>query len=195
MQTAYYFTHTQIRVDPAIPVRDWHLSDEGRARVLRVVNAPWVSRVTGVIASSEYRTIETAHIFAARRDLPVEVHPEIDDSARPLCDFLSVMELDRTVDAFFAQPAESARPGWETAADAQRRVAAGIDALLDARADDPGDLLIIGHGRIGTLLLCHLAGLPISREHFQPTPGGNLFAFDRASRKLLFRWRTVAVPL
>ncbi len=191
LPTAYYFTHTQIRVDPAIAVRDWHLSDEGRARVLRVVNAPWVSRVSRVIASTEYRVIETAHIFAGRRDLPVEIHPRFDDGARPFFDFLSIVELDRTVDAFFAQPHASARPGWETAADAQRRVAAGIAALLDAKTDD-GDLLIIGHGRIGTLLLCHLAGLPISREHFQPTPGGNLFAFDCDSRKVLFRWRTVA---
>ena len=194
LSTVYYFTHTQIRVDPATPVRDWHLSDEGRARLLRVVNAPWVSRVTRVVASSEYRAIETAHIFAARRNLPVEVNSEIGDSLRPSSEFLSVMDLDKTVDAFFTRPQESARPGWETAADAQRRVAAGIDALLTDTTVD-GDLLIIGHGRIGTLLLCHLAGLPISRDHFQPTPGGNLFAFDRLSRRVLFRWRMVAPPL
>jgi broad specificity phosphatase PhoE len=191
---AYYFTHTQVRVDPSIPVRDWRLSDEGRARVLRVVRAPWVSRVTRVVASSEYRVIETAHIFAGRRDLPVDVFPKIDDSERPAFECLSVMDLDDTVDAFFARPDESPRPGWESAADAQRRIAAGIDALIDGKSDD-GDLLIIGHGRSGTLLLCHLAGLPISREHFQPTPGGNLFAFDCVSRRLLFRWRMVAPPL
>ena len=177
-----------------MPVRDWHLSDEGRARILRVVNAPWMSRVTRVVASTEYRVIETAHFFAGRRDLPVEIHPQLDDNMRPPDDFLSVVELDRTNDAFFAHPDQSARPGWEPAADAQKRVAAGIDALLNAKTDD-GDMLIIGQGRIGTLLLCHLAGLPISREHFQPTPGGNLFAFDCVSRKVLFRWRIVAPPL
>ena len=189
-----YFTHTQIRVDPAAPVRDWHLSDEGRARVLRVVNAPWMSRVTRVVTSSEYRVIETAHILAARRDLPVEIKPEFDDSGRPPADFLSVMELEQDARRLLRPAAESARPGWEPAADAQRRVAGGIDAVLDARSDD-GDLLIVGQGRIGTLLLCHLAGLPISREHFQPTPGGNLFAFDCATRKVHFRWRPVAASL
>ncbi len=194
MSIAYYLTHTQIRVDPAIPVRDWHLSDEGRARVLRVVNAPWMSRVTRAIASSEHRVVETARIFAERRGLPTEFHPEIDDSARPLHEFLSVMELDRTLDAFFAEPQASARPGWETAAEAQRRVAAGIGALLDAKTDK-GDLLVIGHGRIGTLLLCHLAGFPIARTHLQPMPGGNLFAFDCETRKVLFGWRVAAPPL
>jgi broad specificity phosphatase PhoE len=194
LSTVYFFTHTQIRVDPAIPVRDWHLSDEGRARLLRVVSTPWVSRVTRVVASSEYRTIETAHIFAARRNLPVEVNSQLDEGARPLFEFLSVMDLDKTVDAFFQKPQESPRPGWETAGDLQRRAVAGIDAMVEAKSDD-GDLLIIGHGRIGTVLLCHLAGLPISRDHFQPTPGGNLFAFDHLSRKVLFRWRIVAPPL
>lgn len=194
MPTAFYFTHTQIRVDPAAPVRNWHLSDEGRARVLRVVNAPWMARVTRVITSSEYRVIETAHILAARRDLPVDIKPELDDTGRPADDFLSVTELERTLDAFFARPEESARPGWEPASDAQRRVACALDAVLDARSED-GDLLIVGQGRIGTLLLCHLAGLPISREHFQPASGGNLFAFDCATRKVHFRWRPVAASL
>jgi broad specificity phosphatase PhoE len=194
LSTVYYFTHTQVRIDPAIPVRDWHLSDEGRARLLRVVSTPWASRVTRVVASSEYRAIETAHIFAGRRNLPVEVNAQLDEGARPLFDFLSVMDLDKTVDAFFQKPQESPRPGWEAAGDLQRRAVAGIDALLEAKSDD-GDMLIIGHGRIGTVLLCHLAGLPIARDHFQPTPGGNLFAFDRSSRKVLFRWRMVAPPL
>jgi hypothetical protein len=36
------------------------------------------------------------------------------------------------------------------------------------------------------LLYCHLAGLPIDRRYDQPaTNGGNWFAFDRLSRKLL----------
>lgn len=194
LPSVYYFTHTQIRVDPAVPVRDWHLSDEGRARVLRAVSAPWLARVTRVIASSENRTVETARIFATRRGLPVDVRAEIDDSARPLSEFLSILDLNSALDAFFARPQESARPGWETAAGAQRRVATGIDQLLDQRTED-GNLLVIGHGRVGTLLLCHLAEFPISREHFQPSAGGNLFAFDQASRKPLFGWRSVAPPL
>lgn len=194
MPAAYYFTHTQLRVDPSIPVRDWHLSDEGRARVLRVAGAPWLQRVTRVITSTEYRVIETAHILAGRRHLPVEIHPQLRDHARPPSEFLSVIELDRSLDAFFARPAESAKPGWETAADAQRRVVTAMDALLRAKTDD-GDLVIIGHGGVGTLLLCHLVGVPIARQHYPPPPGGTLFAFDCASRRVLFRWRPVAPPL
>ena len=194
MAVVYYFTHTQIRVDPAIPVRDWRLSDEGRARILRVTGAAWMARVTRIVASSENRIIEAAGLFANRRGLPVDVNPRFDDSDRPLTEFLSVAELNKTVDDFFANPGSCARPGWQTAADAQRRIVAAVDDDLTTHTDN-GDVLIVGYGRVGTLLLCHLAGLPISREHFQPTTGGNLFAFDRATRKVQFRWRIVAPPL
>ena len=195
MATAYVFTPTQMRVDPAAPVRDWRLSDEGRARVLRVVGAPWVARVTRVVTSTEYSVIETANMFARRLDLPVEFRPELDDSRRPSSAFLPVNEFDRMLDAFFSRPEEGARLGWESAVAAQRRIVAAVDSLLAAARDDRGDLLFLIHGRVATLLLCHLAGVPISREFFQPMFGGNLFAFDRSSRKVLFRWRRVAPPL
>ncbi len=194
MATAYYFTHTQIRVDPTIPVVEWSLSDEGRARILRVTGAPWLSKVNRIVASGEYRTVEAAEIFARRRCVPMEVNTALRDGDRPREEFLSVIELDKAIDVFFAHPDESARPGWETARDAQKRMAAAMEAELAARSG-PGDVLYIGHGRIGTLLLSHLAGLPISREHYQPTQGGNLFGFDCTSRKVLFRWRVMAPPL
>jgi broad specificity phosphatase PhoE len=57
------------------------------------------------------------------------------------------------------------------------------------------DIAIIGHGGTGTLLYCHLAGLPIDRRYEQPaTNGGSWFAFDRMSRKLLNDgWQSIDV--
>jgi broad specificity phosphatase PhoE len=55
-----------------------------------------------------------------------------------------------------------------------------------SRTPEGPDIAIVGHGGTGTLLYCHLAALPIDRRYDQPaTYGGNWFAFDRASRKLL----------
>jgi broad specificity phosphatase PhoE len=56
------------------------------------------------------------------------------------------------------------------------------------------DIAIIGHGGTGTLLYCHLTGLPISRRFDQPASnGGNWFSFDRLScRKLLqVGWQSI----
>ena len=85
---------------------------------------------------------------------------------------------------------ESVR-GWERAVDAQRRIIAGTKAVLRAKSVD-GDVAIIAHGGTGTLLLCHLAGVPISRDWDQPrTNGGNFFAFDLMTFRLLHGWRSI----
>ena len=84
------------------------------------------------------------------------------------------------IDAFFAHPQESVR-GWEPAIIAQARIVGAVEKILSQPGD--GDLAIIGHGGTGTLLYCHLAGLPIDRRYGQPaTNGGNWFAFNRTSR-------------
>jgi hypothetical protein len=41
---------------------------------------------------------------------------------------------------------------------------------------------------VGTLLKCHLAGVPIARSQDQPGGGGNLFAFSLADRRLACDW-------
>ena len=148
MAAVYYFTHTQIRVDPAVPVRDWSLTDEGRARVIRVTNAPWMSHVTRILTSSERRMVETAEIFAVRRHLRMEVNPRFHDSKRPLADFLSVNDLAIATDRFFFRPEESARPGWETAVEAQKRIVAAVEDDLAARTHDAAGELSPGERRL-----------------------------------------------
>jgi broad specificity phosphatase PhoE len=56
-------------------------------------------------------------------------------------------------------PQSSVR-GWERAADAQVRIIRAVERVL-SQAPDNDDIAIIGHGGTGTLLLCHLAGVPI----------------------------------
>ncbi len=192
MPTAYYFTYTQVRVDPAVSNFAWRLSDEGRARVIRVINAPWMSRIGRIATPDEARAIETADILARRRSLPVTVNPGLRDIGRPGDEFLGAAEHRETVATLFARPDFGTRPGWETACHAQARIVAAAKDEIAAGAGG-GDLLFTGHGAAGTLLLCHLCGAPISLECFEPTPGGNLFAFDCRTLKVLFRWRA-AVP-
>jgi broad specificity phosphatase PhoE len=98
------------------------------------------------------------------------------------------------VDAFFAQPQTSVR-GGEPAADAQARIVRAVELVISQASDD-GAVAVIGHGGTGTLLYCHLAGVPISRRHEQPaTNGGNWFAFDGVSRKFAHvGWRSIDTP-
>ena len=50
-------------------------------------------------------------------------------------------------------------------------------------------MLIVGHGAVGTLLLCHYSGVPIDRIYDQPAGGGNGFVFTKTDRRVLHPWR------
>jgi broad specificity phosphatase PhoE len=103
----------------------------------------------------------------------------------------SVLSPQSAAISHLFQPQTSVR-GWEPAADAQARIVHAVEQVM-SQASDGGDVAILGHGGTGTLLYCHLAGVPISRRHEQPaTNGGNWFAFDRVSRKLPhLGWRSI----
>jgi broad specificity phosphatase PhoE len=57
----------------------------------------------------------------------------------------------------------------------------------------PGEILFVGHGAVGTLLLCHVAGIEISRTHDQPNGGGCYFTFAKDAG-LLHHWRRMETP-
>lgn len=70
------------------------------------------------------------------------------------------------------------------------RFAAVTTLLLDERSGD-GDLLVVAHGAVGTLLLCHFLGKPITRQLDQLGAGGSVFSADRATLRPHVTW----VPL
>ena len=62
-----------------------------------------------------------------------------------------------------------AEEDWETAADAQRRIRRTVSEII--RAHGTGDLAIVTHGAVGTLLWCELSGNPIDRQYDQSSQG------------------------
>ncbi len=88
--------------------------------------------------------------------------------------------------SFFAEP-QAPFQGWERAVDAQARVWAAWQEVLQT----PGEVVIVGHGGTGTLLMCQLAGLPISREYDAPGQGC-VWVWDRARAVVVSRWRAMA---
>ncbi len=67
---------------------------------------------------------------------------------------------------------------------------AAVDGILGSW-DSHGDIAIVSHGGVGTLLLCHLASWAIDRAHDQPgAGGGNYFAFGE-DRAVAHGWRPI----
>jgi broad specificity phosphatase PhoE len=186
---ALFVTHPDVVVEPEVPVCRWRLSERGVARMRAFVASAAVEGVREVWASSETKAIEAAGLLAARFGLPVNVHPELGENDRTATGFLPPAEFEEVADAFFARPAESVR-GWETAAAAQTRVSRAVGQIVAARTT-PGDLAIVSHGAVGTLLMCAMLGEPISRDFDQPFQG-HFWRFDPATGQVLHRWKAIA---
>lgn len=164
--TVRYVTHADVVVDPAVPVPRWGLSDRGRGRVELMVRQPWLGDVVRIVTSGETKALDTAGILADHLGLAVEVRDDTGEIDRSVPGFLPPGEFELVADACFARPEVSAC-GWEPAAAAQARVAAALGDLLDA----PGEIVVVGHGGVGTLWYCHLAGITIDRRWDQPGQG------------------------
>lgn len=188
----YYLTHPQVRIDPAVPVPRWGLSDVGKARLDAAIGSAWLAGIAHIVSSDETKAIETAEVIARRSNLTTDVRDGLGENDRSATGFLPAPEFEATADQFFAAPATSVR-GWERAADAQARIVRGYEV---ARSTVPpgSDLLMVGHGAVGTLLMCHLAGWAISRRHDQRPGGGCVFTYDLANRRLVHAWKRIEDP-
>lgn len=184
-----YLTHPQVRIDPAVPVPQWGLSDIGRARVEALTKRQRIHVFRRIVASEETKAIETAEILARALGLELEVLPDLHENDRSATGFLPPDEFERVADQFFAQPDESIR-GWEKARDAQNRIVKAVTSIIANRPETP--TLFIGHGGVGTLLKCHIGCSPISRAEDQgPGGGGQYYQFTLEPRVLLHDWRAM----
>jgi broad specificity phosphatase PhoE len=183
---AFYVTHPEIVVDPAVPVPRWHLSPIGRARAEAAARSDWAASLKRIVSSDETKAVETSAILAGAAGLAVEIGADMGENDRSATGFLKPDDFEAAANWFFAHPDQSFN-GWERAIDAQARIVGAIDRVL-ADHDPALPIAFVGHGGVGTLLKCHLAGRPISRDQDQPAGGGNLFCFRLADRALLTDW-------
>lgn len=186
--TVRYLTHPQVLIEPMKDVRRWSLNPVGRERVSALAaRLGALSGTRRVVSSDETKAIETASPLARALGVTLEIRPRMHENDRSATGFLPPSEFEAVADQFFAEPAKSVR-GWETAQGAQRRIVTEVEACLA----DPqeGDVLVVGHGGVGTLLFCALSDIKIDRR-FDPGPGGGgcWFAFDAHDRMPRRGWQ------
>jgi broad specificity phosphatase PhoE len=187
---ALYVTHPQVVMDPAVPVPRWGLSDKGAARARAFAVHPLLEGIARIISSDERKAVELAGILAATSGAPVSVDVACRENDRTATGYVPAERFEQLADAFFAHPDRSVE-GWETAHAAQARIVEAFDRTL-ATHDARLPIVFAGHGAVGTLLKCHIAGREISRDEDQrrvgDPGGGNVFAVRLGDRKLLCDW-------
>jgi len=183
-------THRDVVISREVPVPRWPLSERGLARMRAGLRQPWVDGVKAIYCSTEQKAIDGARVLAEHLGLPLTEVADLGENDRSATGFLPPAEFEAVADAFFAQPTQSVR-GWERAIDAQARMVRAVEAIAAAERDTTR-VAIVAHGAVGTLLYCHLAGLPIDRRWDQPpNRGGNYFGFNMQPRRVFAWWQAI----
>ena len=181
-----YLTHPEVLIDPSKDIRSWSLNAVGLGRVNALAQSDALRGTHAIFCSGETKAIETATPLANTLGCGLTIREKMHENDRSATGFLPPEEFEAVADQFFAHPGESVR-GWETATAAQARIVGEVQESLSDAPD--GDVLFVGHGGVGTLLYCHLAGVPISREYDQTAGGGCFFEFsdDQTTPKTVWR--------
>jgi broad specificity phosphatase PhoE len=185
----YFVTHPDVVIDPSIPVPQWSLSARGRSRMRYLLREHWLPHVAAIYCSTEQKAMDGA-MLAEALGMPFQQVAALGENDRSATGYLPKAEFEATADAFFAQPSESMR-GWERAIDAQTRIIGAVEHLVST-APGTGPIVIVSHGGVGTLLLCHLKSVSISRAEEQlGTTGGNYFLFQTPKGTLVHGWKPI----
>lgn len=147
--------HAHPVVQPAVPSREWRLSDEGRAAAVVLAERLRPHGVAAVVSSVEPKAWETAAILAQRLGVPCSAVAGLHEHERDGAPFLSAEQFQATMRDLFAQPCELIF-GSETAAAAQSRFTAAVEAAL---AQHFGAVAIVAHGTVIALYRAATAGV------------------------------------
>ena len=88
MAKLWYVSHPEVRIDAAVPVPRWGLTDHGRSRAEAMCAQPWIADLGRLVSSDETKALELAAIVADHRNLPIEVRASQAETDRSSTGFL-----------------------------------------------------------------------------------------------------------
>lgn len=188
MAYVYFISHPEVNIDKSIPVPQWGLSEKGLARLEEMLGQPWMKTITKVFSSYENKAIIAANRIAEYLGSEVCKIEGLGEMDRSATGRLDPEEFETVVNEAFANPNLSIR-GWERLSDAQNRIELSVNQAIAASGSQE-NIAIVSHGGVGTLLICKLKGVPISRSEDQPGQG-HYFVFDTVTKQLFHSWRKI----
>lgn len=188
MTRLIYVTHPATHIDQLIPVAEWHVSEEGRRQLMRLVKNPLWEKVDTIYSSTEPKALRTAEEIVARiphLKFPIMFgNEDLGEIDRSSTGFLTKEEHEKAIEEFYIHPDSSYR-GWETANSAIARTMRVVSHIMD---DNVGKtVVIIGHGAVGTLLVCSLKKIPPNIEE-DPKRQGCIMEIDWDKKTILSKW-------
>ena len=156
----------------------------------QMLRQSWVATITAVFSSAEQKAIDGARILAEHLNITPHIVEALGEIDRSSTGYLPAAEHAATADAFFADPDHSAR-GWETARAAQERIINAVEPIIEAESSR-GNIALVSHGAVATLYLCHLKGVPLTKQQRPHAPnGGAYYCFEVETKTLVQDWMLI----
>lgn len=183
--------------------RDLPLDEEGRRQLQFQGRRLAGLTIHRAVASDLSRCVESARLLldaAGRPDLPVEPEPGLREITLGRWEGLTSEEVRARFGSEYerrGQDIAGTRPsGGESFEDLERRVWPLFETLC-ARVGDGERLLLVAHGGVNRVLICHLLGMPLARLfHLEQDYGClNLIALENGSPARLVRMNLPALEL
>ena len=147
--------HSLPEIVENIPAREWHLSQEGRARADRLAEKLMAYEPEVLISSDEPKAIETAEILSRKLQLPHSVFENLHEHERSKAGYLTRNEFENAVREFFAKP-DALAFGGETANQAHERFSTAIFSVLHTYPEKT--IILVSHGTVVSLWVSRLIG-------------------------------------
>ena len=186
MTRLIYITHPETVVDPHLPIKQWQISENGWKHAMRLVKRSWWQEVDVIYSSKENKALRVAEQIADHWEhlkLPFG-NEELEEVDRSAAGFLKTEDYEKTKGEFFSNPLASSN-GWETADAATKRTMKVISQIMEENVNKT--VAIVGHGLVGSLLICSLKKIPPAETMLQETQG-SIIEVDWDKKKLLSMW-------
>ncbi len=183
MSLIYLVRHPHTAVNLAIPAEAWDLSSEGRHQLEQLIDVPIWAHVSAIYPSRERKAIIPAEAAARHYRLPVRPRSALGEVDRHRYTAPDRDTYDDAVATFFASPASHPH-GWEPAAAARSRFAAGVQRIL-ARHDADESIAIIAHGVVLTVYMAQLRGINPTLDYWRSVGFCTIAAVDRRTMQPL----------
>lgn len=183
-------THADVTIDPSVAVPEWGLNARGRARHESLARHWAATRPPpdAVWSSGERKAREGAAALAKAFGHEVNAEERLGENDRSATGYIPEPEFSAVAAEFLARPGESVR-GWERAFDAQARILGALARVVDA-TPGTGEIAVVTHGGVATLLVCAARNVAISTDHAPGFPGGGGICAIEGMR-LVRGWRAI----
>ena len=145
--------HSMVTMVPGTPASNWHLSDDGRKRALRLAQHIEQYQPDRVITSVEPKAIETGEIIAETLHLPFATKSGLHEHERSRVPLMGREWFEARVQEFFAAPDQLVF-GDETADAAHRRFNLALEDSVQRYSSE--NLAVVTHGTVLTLYISRL---------------------------------------